>query len=134
VAWNDVDGRLVERRRIPFELAGAPQVGFSLDARRAVTMKNLLTVDLSLDGVDQLGNKFRRENRETESFIASPSDIPWWDFQIIMWQVQDRAGYAALKRLGVTAGMIPIDHRAGRFGTEEVLAPPVGHLRFDLEN
>src|ERR1700758_2363988 len=57
VDWNDVNGRLVEQRRIPFELADAPQVGFSRDARRAVTMKNLLTVDLSLDGVDQLGNR-----------------------------------------------------------------------------
>src|ERR1700737_3079938 len=101
VDWNDVDGRLVERRRIPFELADAPQVGFSLDARRPVTTKNLLPVDFSLDGVDQLGNKFRRENRETGSFVASPSDIPWWDFQIIMWQVHDRAGDGALRRPGV---------------------------------
>src|SRR5437773_11872021 len=46
VEWNDVDGRLVERRRVPFELADAPEVGFSLDARRAVAMKNLLAVDL----------------------------------------------------------------------------------------
>ena len=134
VDWNDVDGRLVERRRIPFELADAPQVGFSLDARRAVTMKNLLTVDLSLDGVDQLGNKFRRENRETESFIASPSDIPWWDFQIIMWQVHDRAGYAALKRLGVTAGMLPIDHGAHSFVTEWIEPLLDADLRFYLEN
>src|ERR1700730_2101799 len=38
---NRVDRHLVERRRVPFELTDAPQVGFSLDARRAVTMKNL---------------------------------------------------------------------------------------------
>jgi hypothetical protein len=49
VDWNDVDGRLVDRRRIPFELADAPQVEFSLDARRAVTMKNQLTVDLVVE-------------------------------------------------------------------------------------
>src|ERR1700738_2326459 len=115
VDWNDVDGRLVERRRVPFELADAPQVGFSLDARRAVTMKNLLTVDLSFDGVDLLGNRSRRENRETGSFIASPSDIPWWDFQIIIWQVHDRVGYDALKRLGITAGMLPIDQASHNF-------------------
>jgi len=134
VDWNDVDGRLVERRRIPFELADAPQVGFSLDARRAVTMKNLLTVDLSLDGVDQLGNKFRRENRETGSFVASPSDIPWWDFQIIMWQVQDRAGYAALKRLGVTAGMLPINHASHNFVPKWIEPLLDADLRFYLEN
>ena len=134
VDWNDVDGRLVERRRISFELADAPKVGFSLDARRAVTMKNLLTVDLSLDGVDQLGNKFRRENRETGSFVASPSDIPWWDFQIIMWQVQDRAGYAALKRLGVTAGMLPIDHASHNFVPKWIEPLLDADLRFYLEN
>src|SRR5690349_21072396 len=67
VDWNDVEGRLVERRRIPFELADAPQVGFSLDTHRAVTMKNLLTVDLFLDSVDLVGNRLHRENRETGS-------------------------------------------------------------------
>jgi hypothetical protein len=134
VDWNDVEGRLVERRRITFELADAPQVGFSLDARRAVTMKNLLTVDLSLDGVDPFGNKFRRENRETGSFIASPSDIPWSDFQIIMWQVQDRAGYAALKRLGVTAGMLPINHASHNFVPKWIEPLLDADLRFYLEN
>jgi len=134
VDWNDIDGRLVERRRVPFELADAPQVGFSLDARRAVTMKNLLTVDLSLDGVDQLGNKFHRENREAGSFIASPSDIRWWDFQIIMWQVHDRAGYVALKRLGVTAGMLPIDHASHKFVPKWIEPLLDADLRFYLEN
>jgi len=134
VDWNDVDGRLVERRRIPFELADAPQVGFSLDARRAVTMKNLLTVDLSLDGADQLGNKFRRENREAGSFIASPSDIPWWDYQIIMWQVHDRAGYAALKQLGVTAGMLPINQASHNFVPKWIEPLLDADLRFYLEN
>jgi len=62
VDWNDIDGPLVDRRHIPFELADAPQVEFSLDARLAVTMKNQLTVDLTLDGVDSFGNKFRRES------------------------------------------------------------------------
>jgi hypothetical protein len=134
VDWNDVDGRLVEQRRIPFELADAPQVGFSLDARRAVTMKNLLTVDLSLDGVDQLGNRFHREHRETGSFIASPSDIPWWDYQIIMWQVHDRAGYAALKRLGVTAGMLPIHQASHNFVPRSIEPLLDADLRFYLEN
>jgi hypothetical protein len=133
IDWNDVDGRLVERRRIPFELADAPQVGFSLDARRAVTMKNLLTVDLTLDGVDRLGNKFHRENREMGSFIASPSDHPWTDYQIIMWQQQSSAGYAALKRLGVTAGMVhPWELDSA---TAEPLAPMLANdMRWYIEN
>jgi hypothetical protein len=134
VDWSDVDGRLVERRRIPFELADAPQVEFSLDARRAVTMKNQLTVDLTLDGVDPSGNKFHRENRETGSFIASPPDVPWWDYQIIMWQVQDRAGYAALKRLGITAGMLPINQASHNFVPKWIEPLLDADLRFYLEN
>ena len=106
IEWSDVDGRLVERRRIPLDIADAAEVAFPLDTRRAVTMKNRLTAHLSIDAVDQLGNKFHRENDEAGSFVASPSDHPWSDYQIIMWQQQTRAGYAALKRLGVTAGMV----------------------------
>jgi hypothetical protein len=106
VEWRDVDGRLVERRRIPLDLADAAEVAFPLDTRRAVTMKNRLTAHLSIDAVDQLGTKFHRENDEAGWFIASPSDHPWSDYQIIMWQQHTRAGYAALKRLGVTAGMV----------------------------
>jgi len=106
IEWSDVDGRLVERRRIPLDLADAAEVAFPLDATRAVTMKNRLTAHLSIDAVDPLGNKFHRENDEAASFIASPSDHPWSDYQIIMWQQQTQSGYAALKRLGVTAGMV----------------------------
>jgi len=106
VEWSDVDGRLVERRRIPLDLADAAEVAFLLDGRRAVTMKNRIAAHLSIDAVDQLGNRLHRENDEAGSFIASPSDHPWSDYQIIMWQQQTRAGYAALKRLGVTAGMV----------------------------
>src|SRR5438105_3840016 len=134
IDWSDVDGRCVERRRIPFKLAAAPTVEFSLDARRAVTMKNQLTVDLTLEGIDPFGNKIHRENRETGSFIASPRDIPWWDYQIIMWQVQDRAGYAALKRLGVTAGSLPINHASHNFVPKWIEPLLDADLRFYLEN
>ena len=106
IEWSDVDDRLVERRRIPLDLADAAEVTFPLDTRRAVTMKNHLAIHLSIDAIDPLGNKFHRENHEAASFIASPSDHPWSDYQIIMWQHQTRAGYAGLKRLGVTAGMV----------------------------
>ena len=40
IEWSDVDGRVVERRRIPVDLTDAAQMAFQLDIRRAVTMKN----------------------------------------------------------------------------------------------
>jgi hypothetical protein len=39
-------------------------------------MKSRLAPHLSIDAVDQLGNKFHREDNKTGSFIASPSDHP----------------------------------------------------------
>jgi hypothetical protein len=76
VEWTDVDSRVIERRRMPLDLADTTEVAFVLDTRRAVTMKNRLAAHSSIDAVDQLGNKFHRENNKTESFIASPSDPP----------------------------------------------------------
>src|SRR5438874_3480295 len=134
VDWNDVAGRLVERRRIPFELADGLKVGFSLDARRAVTTKNQLTVRLTLESIDHLGTKSRRESSETGSFIASPPDVPWWDYQIIMWQVQDRARYQGLKRLGITAGMLPINRRSHSFVADWIEPLLDADLRFYFEN
>jgi len=106
IEWSDVDGRAVERRRIPLDLSDAREVAFSLDTRRAVTMKNRVATHLSLDSVDQSGTAVHRDNDEAKLFVVSPSDDPWLDFQIIMWQPQSRAGYAALKKLGVAAGMV----------------------------
>jgi hypothetical protein len=134
VEWHDVDDRLVERRRIPLGLADAGELTFPLDIRRAVTMKNRLAVHLALDGVDQLGNKFHRENRKAASFIASPSGSQWWDYQIIMWQVHKRAGYDALKRLGITAGMLPIDQGSHSFVADWIEPLLDTDLRFYLEN
>jgi len=111
VEWSDVVGRMVERRHIPLELADASEVVFPLDIRRAVTIKNRLVARLSFDGVDQSGNIVHRESNEATSFIASPADHAWSDYQIIMWQGQTPAGYAALKQLGITAGMVETDHR-----------------------
>jgi Beta-galactosidase len=106
IEWSDVDGRIVERRRILLDLTDAAAVAFPLDTRRAVTMKNQLAAHLSFDALAKRGGKFHRESDETRSFIVSPADHPWSDLQIIMWQGQTRAGYAALKGLGVTAGMV----------------------------
>src|SRR5438046_2166993 len=78
VTWTDVYDRLIERRKIPFELRSTSEVPFTLDLRRAVAMRNTLTVRLSAKG--------RREESAETSFIARPPDRPWWDYQIIMWQ------------------------------------------------
>jgi hypothetical protein len=39
VEWSDVDGRVIERRRIPLDLTKASQVAFSLDTGRALTLE-----------------------------------------------------------------------------------------------
>src|SRR5213593_41116 len=53
VKWTDAYGRIVEDRRIPFELADESDVGFTLDMRRAAAMKNQLQAHFSCEGVDQ---------------------------------------------------------------------------------
>ena len=136
IEWSDVDGRVVERRRIPIDLAGAAELVFPLDIRRAVTMKNRLAAHLSFDGLDQSGKAAHREHDEATSFIASPSDHPWSDYQIIMWQGQTPAGYAALKRLGITAGMVETDHRdeSRTYVADNVEPLLTNDLRWYLEN
>jgi hypothetical protein len=101
---------VVERRRIPLDLTGAIEAIFSLDLQRAVTVKNKLAVHVSFAEPDHLGNTVHRERDEIASFIISPADSGWLEYQIIMWQRQTPAGYAALKRLGITAGMVESDH------------------------
>jgi hypothetical protein len=133
--WSDVDGRVVERRRIPLDLADAAQVAFGLDMRRAVTVKNELAAHLSLDGVDRSGAPTHRRDDLVTSFIASPPNQAWWDYQIVMWQGQTPAAYDALKRLGVTAGMLEADHRGSGVYAAGGLAPLLDQdLRFYLEN
>ena len=111
IEWKDAVGRVVVRQRLPLDLANAPKVTFSLDLGRAVTTKNELAVHLSLDRAEQAGAPLHYENFATGSFIASPTARPWSDYQIIMWQDQTAAGYAALKRLGVTAAMVEVVDR-----------------------
>jgi hypothetical protein len=40
------------------------------------------------------------------SAAAPPSDDPWWDYQIIMWQPHTPEQNAALKSLGITGGEV----------------------------
>ena len=136
VEWTDVDGREVERRRIPLDLAGASQVAFPLDMRRAVAVKNELSARLSLDGVDPGGAPFHRRDNQVASFVASPTARRWWDYQIIMWQGQTPSAYASLKRIGVTAGMLSADHQSegGTYVAAELPRLIDRDLRFYLEN
>ena len=50
IEWSDVDGRAVERRRIPLDLAGTSELALPLDIRRAVTTKSRLATHFSLAG------------------------------------------------------------------------------------
>ena len=77
---------------------------FSLDLRRAATMGNQLVPHLSLDGVEQNGGNRYLKNEVSTSFMVPSADHPWSDYQIIMWQAQTPAGYAALKE---ASGSLP---------------------------
>jgi hypothetical protein len=136
IEWSDAVGRMVERRRISLDLSKAFEVPFTLDIRRAVTIKQQLTVHLLLDQSGQKGNEIDRENRESSSFIVPPSDNPWSDYQIIMWQPQTPAGYRTLKKLGITAGMVETDHRdeSSIYNTEHLDRLIDADLRCYLEN
>src|SRR5215813_12004775 len=103
VTWTDVYNRLIEQRAIPVDLRGGSDVAFPLDLRRAVAMRNRLTVRLSL-AADPKGGGVAREEQTETSFIARPTGQAWWDYQIIMWQAQTAEQYATLKKIGVTAG------------------------------
>jgi hypothetical protein len=134
--WTDVLGRIVERRRLPLDLADAAEVAFSLDPSRAVTVKNEVAVRVSLDERDQSGNPVHREHEATAFFIAPPLGGAWSDYQIIMWQRQTEAGYAALKRLGISGGMVLSDRRdePGSRVIDQVEAMLDADLRWYLEN
>ena len=134
--WTDVLGRIVERRRMPLDLTDAAEVHLSLDPRRAVTRKNEVAVHVSLDETDQSGDRVHREHEATASFIVSPSSGAWSDYQIIMWQQQDRAGYAALKGLGVSGGLVMSDRHdePGSRVIDQVEAMLDADLSWYLEN
>src|SRR5215813_10573973 len=123
VTWTDVYSRLIEQRSIPVDLRGGSDVAFPLDLRRAVAMRNRLTVRLSL-AADPKGGGVAREEQAEAWFIARPPQPAWWDYQIIMWQAQTAEQYATLKKIGVTAG-------AAVYRSSEQ-APPEALLQNDM--
>lgn len=129
VEWTDADGREVEHHRIPLTLARTSEVTFRLDKRRAVAVENRVIARLRLDGDPPA-------HETSGSFIATPSDDPWRDYQIIMWQEQTPAGYARLKQLGITGGMVmPARYqRRGSYNADELNSLVNQDFRFYLEN
>ena len=104
IRWTDVFGRIVEDRKIPFVLTDESEVGFELDLRRAVSMKNELNVHFSVDGKNRKGEPDRREEDAKISFVARMLDRNWSDYEIIMWHEHGLEANAVLKEVGITAG------------------------------
>ena len=129
VEWTDADGREVDHRRIPLTLARTSEVTFRLDMRRAIMVENRVIARLRLDGDPSA-------HETSASFVATPPDDPWRDYQIIMWQEETPAGYARLKQLGITGGMVmPARYqRHGSYNADELNSLVNQDLRFYLEN
>ena len=106
IEWRDVHGRVVERRRQPVTLTSGNTVDFSLDLRRALAMKNTISATLTLDAVRAAGVGARYAGTAEASFIATPNNDPWRDYQVIMWHGRTAQQYAALKAIGISAGMV----------------------------
>ena len=122
ITWTDVLGRVVEERKIPVELTDESEIGFPLDLRRAVAMKNMLRAHLSLDGRNKKGEPDKRAEDAETSFIARPPDRQWRDYIIMMWQQYSSRDFQLLKTLGINGGQY-----SGRDG-----APPEFLLENDL--
>jgi hypothetical protein len=104
VRWTDSFGRTVEDRRLPFQLVDENEVGFDVDLRRAVSMKNTLDVHFNFEGKNQKGERDVRNEKATVSFIASPPDKNWWDYTVIMWQQHPAQHWGKLKEIGINGG------------------------------
>lgn len=94
IRWTDVYGRVIQDRKIPVDLDGRTEIAFSIDARRAVAMKNRLEAQLSGDA----------SGKAQATFIARPRDRTWWDYHILMWPYRSTDELAKLKGIGVDGG------------------------------
>jgi hypothetical protein len=119
--WTDGAGRLVERRTMPVALDKQDEIALSIDLRRAMVARNTLHVRVALPGHDGAAQA---------DFIAAPMPDGWSEFRFIMWQGHNAAGYATLKRLGVTAATIT--GMSGAMPIADVLARLSGVLDADL--
>ncbi len=104
INWTDVHGRLVDDRKISFDLTDEDRVGFPLDLRRAAAMKNTLRVHFSFEGNNKKGEPDKRREDAEAVFIARPPDRRWRDYIIMMWQDYDARDFRLLKTLGINGG------------------------------
>ena len=102
--WTDSYGRVIEDRSIAVELNDESEIGFKLDLRRAIAMKNELRVHFSFTGVNKRGQPDKREEDARITFIARPPHRAWRDYAIMMWQSHSSAGAASLKSVGINGG------------------------------
>lgn len=102
VEWRDALGRLVERRSVRVAPTRATRIPFRLDLRRAVATGNSVQARLVPGRRGAAPAPAARA-----SFPAPPPAAPWSDWQTVIWQPRNPAQLAALKRMGVTAGVAP---------------------------
>jgi hypothetical protein len=101
IEWTDAYGRVVDQRAIPVELQDESQIGFDIDLRRAVAMRNELHAHFTFDGKDMKGRPDHRDEDARFAFVAKPPDHTWWDYAIIMWQHYSPEIFSKLKPLGI---------------------------------
>jgi hypothetical protein len=119
LGWRDADGREVARRRLDFVLDQAAEIPFSLDTRRAVTTRNILSARLVFS--DASGTPDPEEHVAHAELIVPPAGPRWSDYQIIMWQDYPSGSYPRLKDIGISAGMSHADRsRPGRLVKAEI--------------
>jgi len=128
VDWTDVLGRNVESFSRKVDLTDENEMRISLDGRRAVAMQNEIRVHFSFKGKNKKGEVDDREEDARLSFIASPPDRTWWDYQIVMWQPNTEKNFAELTKLGVSGG----EYSAHSTGLPEFLLK--NNLRWYVES
>ena len=101
--WTDSLGRVIEDRTFRVSLADEDEFTFPIDVRRAVAMRNQITVHFSIDGRNLKGPDHREDDANV-TFTARPSNAKWSDYEIVMWQQYPANLLPSLEKLGITAG------------------------------
>jgi hypothetical protein len=131
VDWTDSYGRHVDRLVIPLPAGGGPDVAFTLDLRRAVSMRNELRGHVLLSGASE-----PQAADGALELVVPPQDRDWWDYRVIVWQALDPAQYATLRDWGVTAGLVfgNRDDRGGAIDPSKIAPLLDADLRWYVEN
>ncbi|MBL8179751.1 MAG: beta-galactosidase [Bryobacterales bacterium] len=102
--WTDSYGRTIEDRTAAVNLHDENEIGFTIDTRRAVAMRNEITARFRFEGVNRRGEKDTRDETVKAVFTAIPPVRDWWDYEIIMWQRHSAEQAAVLRRAGISGG------------------------------